>query len=131
MTKQQRLKLAGNGFLAGLAHLGVEDFNPSNLVFESAFLRAWNQWQPGKPSGVLPAVSFGGTNQPRMILFRVQGSDSPFKDFRSAGIDPEPYGCTPLEFLEDHCEELPPADWVELASLYLEARERLESSPKR
>jgi hypothetical protein len=123
MTKPQKQMLLANGFLAGLAELGVRELDFSNLSFEGPFLKAWRAWSPGKPASVLPRVEFGGTEQPRMILFRIARSTSPFKDFGSEGISTSPYGCSPREFLEDHCAEIPVEDWIDLARHFLEAKD--------
>lgn len=121
MDKMQKLLLLANGFLGALAARGVTRIATDNMAFEGSFLRAWRQWQPTVQSPeVLPKVEFGGVNQPRNIIFRVDRSTSPFKNFRSAGITPEPHNCSPEEFLEDWCSELPVSDWLRLADLFLQ-----------
>jgi len=124
MDKAQKLLLLANGFFAALAARGVTQIPTGNMAFEGTFLRAWHRWQPTVWSAeVLPKVELPGMNQPRMILLRVESSDSPFKDFRSEGINRRPLGSTPVEFLEDWCFELPVADWLRLADLFLEEME--------
>lgn len=46
---------------------------------------------------------------------------SPFKHFESEGIANSPYGLTPREFLEIHCDEIPAHAWVDLARHFLAA----------
>lgn len=121
MDKKQKLLLLANGFLGALAARGVTRIATDNMAFEGSFLRAWRQWQPTVQSPeVLPKVEFAGVNRPRNIIFRVDRSTSPFKNFRSAGITPEPHSCSPEEFLEDWCSELPVSDWLLLADLFLQ-----------
>ena len=124
MDKTLKLLLLANGFLGGLAARGVKHFPTDNNAFEGPFLKAWYEWRPTdqKPQ-VLPNMEFGSQNQPRMIIFRVVRSLSPFKDFRSEGINPEPFGCTPEEFLKDWCIELPATDWLHLADLFIKELE--------
>ncbi|MFJ6002949.1 hypothetical protein [Arthrobacter sp. NPDC092385] len=124
LTKDQKQLLLANGFLAGLAHLGIDRLDSTHMHFEAPFRRAFQQW-PHHLSPYMPAVTVEGTNQPRSILFRVGNSNSPFKDF-ATGINPRPYGLEPLEYLEDHCDELPSEAWVELARLFLEAKQPRE-----
>lgn len=120
MEKNQKLLLLANGFLGALAARGVTDIATDNIAFEGPFLSAWRQWQPTAHSTeVLPKIEFGAVNQPRNIIFRVSRSTSPFKNFRSEGIDPNPHNSTPEEFLEDWCSELPVIDWLNLADLFL------------
>lgn len=121
MDKKQKLLLLANGFLGALAARGVTHVATDNLAFEGPFVAAWRQWQPAVQSPeILPKVGSGGLNRPRDIIFRVTRSTSPFKDFRSEGINPEPYHCTPEEFLNDWCSELPVSDWLRLADLFLQ-----------
>ena len=121
MEKNQKLLVLANGFLGALAARGVTDIATDNIAFEGPFLYAWRQWQPTVRSPeVLPKVEFAGVNQPRNIIFRVDRSTSPFKNFRSEGIDPNPHKSTPEEFLEDWCPELPVSDWLKLADLFLQ-----------
>ncbi|WP_307609664.1 hypothetical protein [Pseudarthrobacter sp. W1I19] len=120
MTKPQKLLLLANGFLAGLADLGVQDLPSSNMAFELPFMQAWRRWYHST-NAVMPPVGYGTTCQPRDILHRVRRSTSPFKDFVNEGITDSPYGLTPREFLEIHCDELPADAWVDLASLFLNA----------
>lgn len=111
--------MLANGFLGALAARGVTDITTDNIAFEGPFLAAWRQWQPSVQSPeVLPEVEFGGVNQPRYIIFRVDRSTSPFKNFRLEGIDPRPHNSTPEEFLEDWCPELPVSDWLNLADFF-------------
>lgn len=120
MEKNQKLLLLANGFLGALAARGVTDFATDNIAFEGPFLSAWRQWQPTVQSReVLPKIEFGAVNQPRNIIFRVNRSTSPFKKFRSEGIEQNPHNSTPEEFLEDWCSELPVSDWLNLADLFL------------
>jgi uncharacterized protein (TIGR02569 family) len=94
-----------------------------NVLFAEGRPPALIDWAPWRPTvqspAVLPTVEFGGVNQPRNILFRVDRSTSPFKNFRSEGIDPKPHSSKPEEFLEDWCPELPVSDWLNLADLFL------------
>lgn len=120
MEKNQKLLVLANGFLGALAARGVTDIATDNIAFEGPFLSAWRQWKPTVQSpAVLPKIEFGGVNQPRNIIFRVVRSTSPFKNFRSEGIDPNPHNSAPQEFLEDWCSELPVSDWLSLADLFL------------
>lgn len=57
----------------------------------------------------------------RDILHRVTSSTSPFKNFESEGITDSPYGLTPREFLEIHCDELAADAWIDLALHFLVA----------
>lgn len=123
MDKAKSLTLA-NGFFGALAARGITEISTNNIAFEGPFLAAWNAWLPTVQSpDALPKVEFGGVNQPRNIIFRVQRSTSPFKDFRTEGITPRPHHSAPEEFLEDWCSELPVSDWLRLADLFLEELE--------
>ena len=119
-TENQKLLVLANGFLGALAARGVTDIATDNIAFEGPFLSDWRQWQPTVQSPeVLTKIEFGAVNQPRNIIFRVDTSTSPFKNFRSDGIDQNPHNATPEEFLEDWCSELPISDWLRLAELFL------------
>lgn len=122
-TKKQKQLLLANGFLAGLAELGVAELDASNIAFEGPFLHAWRRWPPSRNSQILPKVDFGSTDQPRNILFRVENSMSPFKNFQLEGITPTPRSFTPRAYLEVQCNELPVEDWILLARLFLDAQE--------
>ncbi|NUT72734.1 hypothetical protein [Pseudarthrobacter sp. C4D7] len=120
METNQKLLVLANGFLAALAARGVTHIATDNIAFEGPFLSAWRKWQPTVQSPeVLPKIEFGAVNQPRNIIFRVDRSTSPFKNFRSEGINRTPHNSTPEEFLEDWCSELPISDWLSLADLFL------------
>lgn len=120
MTKPQKLLLLANGFLAGLAELGVQRLDSSNMAFELPFMQAWRRWDHSN-SAAMPPIAYGSTCQPRDILHRVRRSTSPFKDFGREGLTDSPYGLTPREFLEIHCDELPVDAWTDLAGLFLNA----------
>ncbi len=107
-----------------LAVREVKRFPTDNIAFEGPFLKAWYEWRPTVRSpAVLPNVQFGSQNQPRLVIFRVVRSLSPFKLFRSEGINPEPFGCTPEKFLNDWCFELSASDWLHLADLFIQELE--------
>ena len=49
VTKQQRLRNAAEGFMAGLVANGyVGPFKHSHLNWELPFYRAWAQWEPAR-----------------------------------------------------------------------------------
>jgi hypothetical protein len=121
MTKPQKLLLVANGLLAGLAKLGVQRLDSSNMAFELPFMQAWRRWDHSHNTAVLPPIAYGGTCQPRDILHRVTSSTSPFREFETEGITDTPYGLTPREFLEIHCDELPVDAWLDLALHFLTA----------
>ncbi|ABK02754.1 hypothetical protein Arth_1360 [Arthrobacter sp. FB24] len=129
LTKQQKQLLLANGLLAGLAELGVEELDSSNMAFEFPFMHAWRRWAHSQNSAVVPKIEYGSTSQPRDILHRVTSSTSPFKDFERNGVTSAPHGLTPREFLEIHCDQLPADAWVELASLFLAAQAEYARKP--
>lgn len=121
LSKPQKQILLANGFLAGLAELGVQRIPADNLGFELPFMQAWRRWSRSGDTSAMPMIEYGSASQPRDILFRVQSSTSPFKRFAAEGITDTPYGLSPREFLEIHCDKLPVDVWLELAGLFVDA----------
>lgn len=118
-TNMQKRLLLGEGFLGGLAALGVESIPANNMAFELPFMAAWRQWIPMQNAKLLPSIDYGGLEEPRMFLFRIERSRSPFKNFHQEGITPTPFGLTPREFLEIWCSDIPVSNWIDLADSFV------------
>lgn len=125
MTKQQRLRNAGERFLAGLAAVGFSGpFEWSHHQWEGAFYRAWNQWPPAsRTPAVFPRFAVGGasdgrTSQARDMLWQIK-TTSPFHDFRNSELTTTPHGLSPAEYLDIWTEGANAEEWQDLARRFL------------
>lgn len=125
MTKQQKLRMTADAFLAALVCAGYRGpFRQSHLDWELPFYRAWRRWEPQqrKPS-LFPTFGIGGsadgrTSQARDMLFQVKRT-SPFHDYADTALTTTPFGLTPREFLEIWARAATPDEWVALAQDFL------------
>ncbi|GAA3510435.1 hypothetical protein GCM10022262_38090 [Georgenia daeguensis] len=132
LNKQQRLRNAAEGFLAGLVAAGFEGpFTWAHHQWEGPFYRVWNQWPPAsRRPQIFPRFQVGGsadgrTSQARDMLWQIKRT-SPFAGHKEGPLNPAPNGLTPAEYLEISVEGATPDEWVELARDFL--REMPENS---
>lgn len=121
--------LAGDivdGFFAGLFAAGVLSIDPRPSEFEGAFSRAWEAWQPAS-SGELAEFKVGRYGY-KALLYRARRPDSLFRDYRTS-IDTLPNGLTMEQVLNTCARHATPAEWQELARLYLRTAKGKEAIP--
>lgn len=123
MEKPQKLRNTAEGFMAGLAAAGYTGpFRWRNLQWELAFYDAWRRWEPKDRNPeffrVFELDGHGKTSQGRELLWQLDKRTSPFQDYRN-GINPQPRGLSPREFLETDVKGATADEWVELAQAFL------------
>jgi hypothetical protein len=120
MTADRRHQLleVGNGLLAGLVELGIEEFNPSIMDFETRFLKAWREWAPQLTHPSIFPVFGVGTKRPRDLLFRLHHSSSPFSSYQTDLLVQRPLNLIPRDYLEIYCDTATPEEWLNLGRAY-------------
>lgn len=99
----------------------------SHLDWELPFYRVWDEWSPSsRNSGMLPRFEIGGhrsTSQAREMLWQLKRT-SPFHDYQSAPLTREPFGLSPIEYLEIWVKGASPEEWINLATAFLTEMDR-------
>lgn len=115
-----------NGFFAGLASAGVRSIDPLPAEFEAAFSHAWADWPPAR-SGELSQFKAGRYGY-KSLLYRARRPDSLFRDYRTS-IDTLPNWLTVIQVLNACAAHATPAQWQDLACLYLRHSRDNDASP--
>ena len=123
MNKQQRLRNAAEGFMAGLVANGFRGpWRWSNLDWELPFYQVWNDWEPQRTfPKAFPRFEIGGhatSSEGREMLWQLKRT-SPFHGFRDGELPMEPLGLPPEEYLEIWVEGAAPDQWIALAASFL------------
>jgi hypothetical protein len=124
MNKQQRLRNAAEGFMAGLVANGYTGpFRYSNLDWELPFYRAWDRWEPPRRNRAdFPSFRLGGarsTSEPREMLWQLKRT-SPFNLYASERLPTHPMGLTAEEYLEIWAKGADPTEWIALGADFLD-----------
>lgn len=123
MNKQQRLRNAAEGFMAGLVACGYEGpWRWNSLDWELAFYRAWGDWAPRqRDPRQFPDFSLGSSrtsSQGRDMLRQLKAT-SPFHRYQDEPLTKEPFGLAPVEYLEIWVSGASPDEWIGLAKTFL------------
>lgn len=124
VTKQQRLRNAAEGFMAGLVDNGYTGpFKHSHLNWELPFYRAWARWEPARRNpAAFPSFQVGGhgrTSEAREMLWQLKRT-SPFHDYSCERLPTEPLGLPIAEYLEIWVDGATPEEWIALSADFLD-----------
>jgi hypothetical protein len=123
VNKQQRLRNAAEGFMGGLVANGFRGpWRWSNLDWELPFYRVWRDWPPPRrdPKS-FPHFELGGhatSSEAREMLWQLKRT-SPFHGFRNEPLPLEPFGLTPVEYLEIWAQGATSDEWIALVANFL------------
>lgn len=121
MNKTQRLRNTAEGFMAGLVANGYTEPFSDRGDWEFAFRKAWDAW-PAKDRNPKDFPKFGisaycGVSEPRNMIWQLMQT-SPFVDYEN-GLNQEPRGFTPEDYLETFVEGATADEWIGLAAAFL------------
>lgn len=134
LEKPQKLRNTAEGFMAGLAAAGYTGpLHWRNLQWELDFYDAWRSWEPKDRSPeyfrVFELDGHGRTSQGRELLWQLDKRTSPFQDYRT-GINPQPRGLDPREFIRLNVKGATPDEWIELARSFLNQKAHDENTSR-